>query len=91
MITCRYRYVHGSVCNNIKLGNKTDFDSVTQTVTIVAGTSSTTVNIPLQNDSLPERDEMFNISLTVSSSLGSSITTGNMAIAVAVIMDTSRK
>ena len=75
----------------LNLGNKTDFDSVTQTVTIVAGTSSTTVNIPLQNDNLPERDEMFNISLTVSSSLGSSITTGNMAIVVAVIMDTSRK
>ena len=83
---CLYNYY-----DNFKLGNKTDFDSVAQTVTIIAGTNNTTVNIPLQNDSLPERDEMFNISLTVSSLFGSRIRIDNMTIAVAVIMDTSRK
>ena len=51
------------------LGNNTDFNSTMQTVTIVAGTNSTTVNIPVNEDDIPEGNEMFTITLFLLSSL----------------------
>ena len=75
----------------ITLGNNIDFNSTTQTVTIFAGTNSSTVNITLQDDDIPERDEMFNISLAVPPSVGSRIVAGNRTSALAVIIDTSSK
>ena len=54
----------------------TDFDSTMQTVTIIAGTNSSMVNIPVFNDNIVEKDETFIMSLSVPSSLGHEITTG---------------
>ena len=49
------------------------------------------MNITLQNDDIPERDEMFNISLAVPPSVGSRIVAGNRTSALAIIIDTSSK
>ena len=76
---------------NTALGDNIDFDSTTQTVTIVHGTNSSTVNITVTYDDEPEGDEMFNISLVVPSSVDSRIVTGNRTSALAVITDASSK
>ena len=56
----------------------TDFNSTMQTITIIAGTNSRTVKIPVFNDNIVEEDETFIMSLSVPSSLGSKITTGTI-------------
>ena len=53
------------------LGNNTDFNPTMQTVTIVAGTNSTTVNIPVDEDDIQKGNEMFTIILSLLSSLNS--------------------
>ena len=73
------------------IGDNIDFNSTTQTVTIIAGTSSTTVNITLQDDNIPELDKVFNITLAVPPSSGSIILASNLESAIAVISDTSCK
>ena len=60
-----------------------------QTVTIVAGTNNSMVNIPVTNDNTVEGDETFTMSLTISSSLGPGITTGTITSATVTIIDTS--
>ena len=47
------------------------------------------VNIPLIIDNVVEGDEMFSMSLTVSSSLGPGITNGTITNATVTIIDTS--
>ena len=74
---------------NTALGDNIDFNSTTQTVTIVHGTNSSTVNITVTDDDELEGDEMFNISLVVPSSVDSRIVTGNRTSATAVITDAS--
>ena len=69
----------------------TDFDSAMQTVTIIAGTNSSMVNIPVTNDNVVERDETFIMSLSIPSSLGSKITTGTITSTTVTIIDTSSK
>ena len=71
------------------VGNNIDFISVPQTVTIIAGTNSSTITIPVVNDNIVERNETFNMSLTTPSSLCPGITTGAIASATATIIDTS--
>lgn len=66
-----------------------DFTSTVQTVTIVAGTNSSMVNIPVTDDSIVEGDETFSMSLTVPSSLGPGIATGTITNATVTIIDTS--
>ena len=66
-----------------------DFDSTMLTITIVAGTNISTVNIPLTNDEIVEGDETFSMSLTVPSSLGPEITTGTVTSATVTIIDTT--
>ena len=68
-----------------------DFNSVTQTATIAAGTNSSMVNIPVINDNIVEGDETFNMSLTVPSSLGLGIRTGTITNVTVTIIDTSGK
>ena len=70
-------------------GNNIDFDSTTLNVTIVAGTNISTVNITLKSDDIVEGDEMFNITLSVPSSLDSRITTGTITSATVIIVDTT--
>ena len=71
----------------ILLGN--DFNPTTQTFTIVAGTNSSMVNIPVTDDNIIEGDETFSMSLTVPSSLGPGITTGTITSTTVTIIDTS--
>ena len=66
-----------------------DFNSVTQTATIVAGKSSITVNITIADDSSVEGNENFNMSLNIPSSLGPAITAGDRNRAIGVIIDTT--
>ena len=60
-----------------------------QTVTIVAGTNSSTVNVTLNNDNIVEIDQTFNIALVVPSSLGSRITADVSRSATGIIIDTN--
>ena len=64
-----------------------DFNSTTQTATIIAGTSNSTINITLYDDDIFEDDESFNISLTVPTSNNSRITAGNITSAIGLIID----
>ena len=66
-----------------------DFNSATQTVTITAGATSSTVNIPVTDDDIVEGNETFSITLTVPSSLAPGITTGAITGATVTIIDTS--
>ena len=67
----------------------TDFDSAMQTVTIIAGTNSSTLNIPVTNDNIVEGDETFIMSLSIPSSLGPEIVTGPITSATVTIIDTT--
>ena len=64
-----------------------------QTVTIAAGTNSTTVNIPVSDDGIPEGDEMFNITLSLPSLLnGARVVLANdnaIVTATGIIIDSS--
>ena len=68
---------------------ETDFDTTMQTVTIIAGVNSSTVNIPVINDNIVEGDESFSMSLSVPSSLGPEVTTGTIISATGTINDTT--
>ena len=76
-------------CYVIPLGN--DFNSAAQTVTIIAGTNSSMVNIPVKDDNIVEGDETFSMSLTVPSSFGPGIITGTITSATVTIIDTTGK
>ena len=66
-----------------------------QTITIVAGTNSTTANIPVNRDDVPEGDEMFNITLSLPSSLnGAGVILANdnaIVSATGAIIDSTSK
>ena len=79
------------VCFIKLVGSNTDFDSAPQTVTIIAGTNSSTIIITVINDNIVEGNETFNMSFTLPSSLGPGITTGSITNATATIIDTSSK
>ena len=71
------------------LGGGVDFNSTTQTATVTAGASSSTINITVINDNIVEGDEMFTMTLNVPTSPG--ITTGNITIATATITDSTSR
>ena len=71
------------------LGGGVDFNSATQTATITAGASSSTINITVINDNIVEGDEMFTMTLNVPTSPG--ITTGNITMATATIIDSTSR
>ena len=71
------------------LGDDIDFDSDPQTINIIAGTSSSTIQITVINDNIVERDESFSMSLTVPSLYSPGISAGNITSATATIIDTS--
>ena len=66
-----------------------DFNSATQTATITAGSSSSTVNIAVVNDNIVEGDETFTMNLNITVSPG--IMAGAITMATATIIDTSSK
>ena len=63
------------------------------TVTIAAGANSTTVNISVIDDDIVEADEMFNITLSLLSSLnGAGVVLANdndIVSAIGIIIDTT--
>ena len=71
------------------LGGGVDFNSTTQTATVTAGASSSTINITVINDNTVEGDEMFTMTLNVPTLPG--ITTGNITIATATITDSTSR
>ena len=72
-------------------GNDVDFNSTMQTVTIVAGTNSSTLNVTLNDDDIVEENQTFKIALLVLSSPGSKITPDAMRNATGIIIDTNGK
>ena len=73
------------------LGNNIDYNSTTQTVTIIAGTNNSTVNVTVTDDNIVEGNETFSMFLTLPSSLGPRIMTGDITSATGIIIDTSGK
>ena len=71
------------------LGGGVDFNSATQTTTITAGASSSTINITVINDNIVEGDEMFTVTLNVPTSPG--VTAGSITMATATITDSTSK
>ena len=68
-------------------GSNVDFNSATQTATIAAGTSNSTINIRVIDDDIVEGDEMFTMTLNVPTSPG--ITAGDITMATGIIIDTT--
>ena len=74
---------------NFTIGD--DFTSTPLIATIPAGATNTTVRVPVMSDNIVEGDEMFSISLNVSSSLGPGIVSGSVTRATGIIVDSSGK
>ena len=66
-----------------------DFTTTSLTATIPARATSTTVKIPINNDDIIERDEMFSMSLIVPSELAPGVVAGSVTSATGVIIDSS--
>ena len=59
--------------------------------TFAAGTTSTTVNVPLINDSIAEGPETFDLSITISPSLSGQVELGTITEAIGYILDDTSK
>ena len=59
--------------------------------TFTAGTTSTTVNVPLINDSIAEGPETFDLSFTIPSSLSGRVIPGTITEAIGTITDDTGK
>ena len=68
-----------------------DYDSTTITATFTAGSTSTTVNVPVIMDNIAERPEEFDLTLTIPSSLTGQVISGNIINAVGIITDNTSK
>ena len=87
------------VCYSVAAGSLTrccftegsDFTSTPLTATIPAGATTTTVRVPVINDSIVEGDEMFSMSLTVPPLLGPEIVAGSVTSATGIIVDSTSK
>ena len=64
-----------------------DYTSTPITATFTAGTTSTTINIPVTNDSIVEEPESFNLSFTIPSSLSEVVVPGSINSAIGTITD----
>jgi len=67
-----------------------DYTSAPITATFTAGTTSTTVDVPVSTDNITEGSESFDLTFTIPSSL-SHVIPGNIAMAVGSITDTTSK
>jgi len=68
-----------------------DYDSTPITVTFTAGTTSTTVNVSVTNDSIAEKSETFDLNLNIPSSLSDQVIPGTIIKAVGNITDDTGK
>ena len=68
-----------------------DYISTPIMATFAAGTTSTTINVPLINDNLREGSETFDLSFTIPSSLSGQVIPGSITAAVGNITEDSCK
>lgn len=68
-----------------------DYTSTPITATFTAGTTSTTINVPVTNDSIAEDSETFDLSITIPPSLSGDVVIGSSSIAFGNITDMSSK
>jgi len=68
-----------------------DYDSTPITATFTAGTNSTTVNVPVTNDSIAEKSETFDLNFNIPSSLSGRVMPGTITKAVGNITDDTGK
>jgi len=64
-----------------------DYDSTPIIATFSAGTTSTTVNVPVTNDNIAEKSETFDLSFDISPSLSGRVIPGTITNAVGNITD----
>ena len=69
-----------------------DYDSTPITATMIAGSTSVMVNVPVIMDNIVEKQETFNLTFTINPSpLSSQVTKGNIIEAVGIITDNTSK
>jgi len=68
-----------------------DYNSTPITATFTAGTTSTTVNVPVNNDNIVEKSEMFDLNFIIPSSLSGRVMSGTITKAVGNITDDTGK
>ena len=88
-----YTYIAIAVSLNLNLitGNGLDYDSTPINATFTAGSTSTTVNVPVIKDDLVEESETFDLTFTIPPSLKNCVIPGNVAKAVGNITDDTGK
>ena len=68
-----------------------DYTSTPIIATFAAGSTSTTINVPVTVDSIAEPVETFDLSFTISSSLSGQVGQGRITDAVGAILDATSK
>ena len=68
-----------------------DYVSTPIMATFAAGTTSTTINVPVINDNIGEGSETFDLSFTIPLSLSGRVIPGSITAAVGNITDDTRK
>ena len=68
-----------------------DYNTTAIDVTFTAGSTSTTVNVPLINDSIAEGPEIFDLNFTIPSSLSGRVIPGTITEAIGYILDDTSK
>jgi len=68
-----------------------DYNSTPINATFSAGTTSTTVNVPVTNDSIAEKSETFDLDFIIPSSLSGRVIPGTITEAVGNITDDTGK
>ena len=76
---------------SLKLSGGTDYTSTPINATFTARVTTTTINIPLINDSIAEGPETFDLSFTIPSSLSGQVIPGTITKAVGNITDDTGK
>ena len=68
-----------------------DYTSAPITATFTAGTTSTTIDVPVTMDDIAEEAETFDLSYTIPPALSGDVVPGNIAAAVGNITDITSK
>ena len=68
-----------------------DYDSTPINATFTAGSTSTTVNVPLTTDNIVEGPETFKLTITIPSSLSGQVMLGTIPEAIGNITDDTGK
>ena len=66
-----------------------DYDNTTLTATFTNGSNITTVEIPIINDTIVEKNEVFNVTINLPKTTGVRVMVGDRSTATAVIIDSS--